>query len=157
MNSGEVVSVRVGTAIEPNPIAVVASTGILLPETLRHLADEIAASRSMLDLQDDWDGEASPGYRDATWARAVDFLVGNAIRLQRQHEVTVPAPEILPGPTGSIDLHWRTPRYKLLVNVPADPAAGIRYYGDDRNGGNAVEGTISPAGEDDRLLAWLAR
>jgi hypothetical protein len=49
---------------------------------------------------------------------------------------------ILPGPYGSIDLHWRTPKRELLINVPDDAEGPASYYGDDREEGtgNAIRG-----------------
>lgn len=123
---------------------------------LADLAKEISASQAMLDLEDDWDGEGSPSYAEATWQRTVGFLAHGAIRLYGGRGIALPVPKIRKGPMGSIDLHWRTPTRELLVNIPADAAALADYYGDDRVGGHVVKGTMDPAEDNDWLLMWLA-
>lgn len=45
----------------------------------------------------------------------------------------VDLPEILPGPDGSIDLHWDYPGYEILINISAGPDAKVGFYGDDRS------------------------
>jgi hypothetical protein len=127
-----------------------------LPPALAGLAAAVEASRSMLDLTDDWDGEGSPGYDEATWRRAVDFLLGSALMIWHAHGVAIPAPKVRKGPLGSIDLHWRTPTRELLINVPAAAGDLADYYCDDGAGGHPVQGTLDPAREGDDLLLWLA-
>lgn len=122
---------------------------------IAHLADEIEASRSMLELEEDWDGEGSPGYEEATWRRAVDFLVGNASRLNDEYGVAIESPRIRKGPRGSIDLHWRMPDRELLVNIPADHGLPADYYGDDGNGGQQTKGTLNPERQGYHLMLWL--
>jgi hypothetical protein len=140
-STGAVGSVAVGDFVVPGP--------------LRYLADEMAASRQMLDLSDDWDGEGSPGYAEATWQRAVTFLLAGATQLWGDQGIVVAAPEILPGPNGSVDLHWRTPDRELLVNVPADVDAPARYYGDHGGGLHPIEGTLDVSAVNHWLLMWL--
>jgi hypothetical protein len=126
----------------------------VLPSPLARLGEAIEASRSMLDLPDDWDGEGSPAYDPATWRRAVDFLVEHAVRFWRESGVVIPAPKVRKGPHGTIDLHWRMPGHELLINVPAadEPAD---YYGDDGADGRRIEGTLDPATYHRWLLQWL--
>src|SRR5262245_38892437 len=92
--------------------------GISFPSELDHLRAVIEESRSMLDLEDDWDEAGSPGYDEATWRRAVEFLVQNAMLLREECHLRVEAPRIGKGPDGSIDLDWRLPKRELLVNIP---------------------------------------
>ena len=129
--------------------------GFILPAALRHLAVEIERSRSMLDLPDDWDEAGSPGYAEATWERAVGFLVRNASWLWRDYGVPIQAPRIRKGPDGSIDLDWRTPGHELLVNVPADPNESATYYGDDGAGRHQVKGSLDTSAPNQWLLMWL--
>ena len=86
------------------------------------LLDEVTASRSLLDLQDDWDDRGSPGYAEATWTRAVDFLVTLARRLTTERATALISAEVLPGAAGSIDLELRTEHRRLLVSVPPNAA-----------------------------------
>ena len=100
------------------------------------------------------DGEGSVSYSEATWNRAVEFVT-----LQWAHYFAVsgrsmPVPEILPGPAGSIDLYWKFSRFELLVNIPAEPQKPASFYGDDY--GNAkIEGTFDPNLPNRGLLVWL--
>lgn len=119
------------------------------------LAAEINASRSMLELEDDWDGEGSPGYDDATWRRAVDFLVRNALRLSNEYGVVLQSPRIRKGPRGSIDLHWRVMDRELLVNIPGESGVPADYYGDDGAGGQQTKGTLDPEKQGYHLMLWL--
>jgi hypothetical protein len=109
----------------------------------------------MLELEDDWDGEGSPGYEEATWQRAVDFLVGNASRLYDEYGVAIRSPRIRKGPRGSIDLHWRTPQRELLLNIPAESRVLADYYGDDGAGGQQTKGTLNLERQGFDLMLWL--
>lgn len=95
----------------------------------------------MLEWGDNWDGEGSPGYTQSTLARAQDFLVANSIRLWQACRAVVDAPRVLPGPDGSIDLHWQIGDRELLLNVPADQDAPATYFGDSPMG-EVVKGSL---------------
>lgn len=121
------------------------------------LNSSIEKSLRLVQLGDNWDSEGSPGYSFATWSRAVAFLIRNAQRLWQVHSVWVNPPAILPGPDGSIDLHWRTPLKEMLVNVPANSNEPIAYYGDDYSS-NSIKGEIDTLAENGWLiLHWLIR
>ncbi len=125
------------------------------PPNMDALSLAIQESRSLLDLPDNWDDEGSPAYAESTWTRVVDFLLHNAERLWLDQGILVSAPQILPGPDGSIDLHWRIKNHELLLNIPADPHALADYYGDTVDG-NAINGKLNPAARNQWLLMWLA-
>lgn len=127
-----------------------------LPAAFAELEAHITSSRSLLDLTDDWDDAGAPGYDEATWQRAVRFLVSGVSRLWDEFGIRTERADVLPGPRGSIDLDWRTPGHELLVNVPVDPTQPLGYYGDDGAGGKKVKGTLDPAAPNRWLLAWLA-
>lgn len=118
------------------------------------IEEAIEESRSLLEIEDDWDGEGSAGYSEATWNRATEFLKNNARRLKDILDVWVDAPSISPGPNGSIDLHWKTESRELLINIPADSTQPAGYYGDDR-GVNRIKGTFDISGRNEWLLMWL--
>lgn len=131
------------------------SLSIVLPESLGHLVDEINASRSMLELEDDWDGEGSLGYDSPTWWRAIQFLLRNALQLWREREAVIPTPRIRKGPQGSIDLHWHTSNRELLINIPATLGEVADYYGDDGAGGHQMRGALNPERQGRDLVLWL--
>ena len=108
----------------------------------------------MLEWGDNWDGEGSQGFTQSTLARAQDFLVANSIRLWQACRAVVEAPRILPGPEGSIDLHWQVGDRELLPNVPADQAAPASYFGDSSTG-EVVKGSLYMSKSNEWLLLWL--
>jgi hypothetical protein len=143
----------VDVALDEQP----ASNGsIQIPTVLHDLEAGIDSSRSLLDLDDDWDDAGSPGYEEATWQRAVTLLVSGVTRLWEDYGVRTDRADVLPGPRGSIDLDWRVRDHELLVNVPADQAQAVAYYGDDGTGGKKIKGTLDPTAPNRWLLAWMA-
>ena len=131
-----------------------------IPAALAALAAPIVRSRAMLELEDDWDGEGSPGYAETTWRRAVGFLLTNALALYEDHGVAIPAPKVGKGPYGSIDLHWRMPGRHLLMNIPVEAGERGDFYGNDgarhqRFGGQEVKGSFDPDEEHVWLMMWL--
>lgn len=124
------------------------------------LLEAIHKSRSILQLERDWDGEGSPGFSEATLKRATDFLISSASRYWRDHRKRLIAPRILPGPDGNIDLHWKTPRRELLISIPTNPAESASYYGDDEDDGmeNAIRGEkLDISTYNEWIIAWLMR
>jgi hypothetical protein len=129
------------------------------PSELRQLEQEIQRSRRILSLEDDWDGEGSKGYSEQAWSRATGYLRRQARACWLRHGVVIPTPTIGPGPEGSIDIHWQTEFYELLVNIPADPAIPASFYGDDY-GTLSIKGTFDPSAEPSghlALVSWLVR
>ena len=133
---------------------------------LRNLSDQYAlarspldeiieASRAILELELDEDETQTP-YAEATWTRAVDFLRRNAKWVSDTLGRAVDLPEILPGPDGSIDLHWDYPGYETLINIPADRNAKAGFYGDDR-GEIQIKGSFDPCSHNYGLLLWFAK
>jgi hypothetical protein len=120
-----------------------------LPESLLR---EIERSREMLTWGDDWDEEGSPRFEEATWRKAIDLLKRHAALLS-ERGIVLPTPRILPGPNGSIDLHWETDGRELLINVPPDGAlAG--FYG-EAAGKNSIKGKLDLESSDLGLFTWL--
>ena len=122
---------------------------------LTPLDEIIEASHAILELELDED-EAQAPYAEETWTRAVEFVRRNAQWVWDTFSRVVDLPEILPGPDGSIDLHWDYPTYEMLINIPADPNAKACFYGDDR-GEMSVKGKFDSNTFNHGLLLWLAR
>jgi hypothetical protein len=115
----------------------------------------IESSRWILDLEDDWDEQGAEGYSEATWGRACGFLARQATLARRSLGRDLPAPAILPGPKGSIDLHWKTRRFELLVNIPREEAKPATFYGDDY-GTLCIRGNLNTSEEILGLVGfWL--
>lgn len=123
-------------------------------ERLNMLLEKIAASRKILAWSDNWDGEGSPGYKELTWKRSIRFIQDHIHWLWRKYALVIDAPDILPGPDGSIDIHWETKNYELLINIPADPSEPASFYGDDY-GNSSIRGTFKPESYNLGLLSWL--
>lgn len=123
-------------------------------DALEQIIKAIDLSKSILDLQDDWDGEGSPGYSKTTWDRMRKFLLSHAQAMRNHLGISIPVPQILPGPDGSIDMLWKRDEYELLVNIPSDPNRFANFYGDDRDK-TSVKGSIDPAKTNQGILSWL--
>ncbi len=113
-----------------------------------------SARAYLLDLQQDWDGEGSPGYSEETWERASKFVLEHSNQLAESNGVKTPIPKILPGPNGSIDLLWKSDDYELLLNIPADSESLASFYGDDK-GNLYIKGKLAPDKINQGLLQWL--
>jgi hypothetical protein len=114
----------------------------------------LEVSRRLLDLEPNFDGEGSSAYMPETWARAVFFLrqlkdAGILIGVRY-----LPSPSVDPGPHGTIDLHWETDRFELLVNIPAEQDSPISFYGDDY-GPARLKGSFESSEARERILAWM--
>lgn len=125
-------------------------------DKLRRIEDAIESSREILELKDDWDGEGGQGYLKETWQRAASFVRNYARRLWSEHEVLIPAPKILPGPNGSIDVHWEEKDFELLVNISADREEKAEFYGDDY-GSIYIKGKLNPSTFNRGLIEWLQK
>lgn len=113
-------------------------------------------SEYLLALPDDWDGEGTKGFTADAVERAREFLAMLSQELADKFNVAVDAPRILPADGGTIDLHWKTASYELLVNIPADRGQEIGYYGDNKQGNMPIENSCRGPGPDRRLVAWLS-
>ena len=82
------------------------------------LLTSINESRWILELNDNWDDGGSCSYKEEVWERARKFLFKLAVESAKKYSFTIFIPSILPGPDGSIDLHWKMNDYEFLVNIP---------------------------------------
>ena len=115
----------------------------------------IQSSRAVLELKEDWDGEGASAITRETWQRAVTFLRRNVLALWERNGIQVESPSIVPLNDGSLDIHWKVARRELLVNVPPEPGKRATDFGDNRQGGNVVEGDLDIDAHNHWLLVWL--
>jgi hypothetical protein len=121
------------------------------------LIEVVKNSRYILDMEDDWDEEGSPGFLETTWKRATDFVLQVALSFRRQPSgFWVEPPRILPGPIGSIDIHWKTSKRELLINVPANPKEPADYYGSG-SATDVIKGKLETSAKNEWILVWLTR
>lgn len=139
-------------AIEPFLATRYGETGY--SPALNDILSMIEESRKILDWMDDWDEERSPGYTEDTWRRATDFVRRNAADLWYYYGIIMDPPKVLPGPNGSIDIHWQGPNHELLINVPPDINQMATFYGDDRSG-NIIKGRLNTSTRNQWLIMWL--
>lgn len=124
---------------------------------LEELSKAIEQSRYIIQLNNDWDDEGSPAYKISTWERATTLLRRSAQHLWQAYHVTLATPKILPGPAGSIDLHWQTAMRELLINIPEILDDPINFYGDDAvsGGHDIVKGIMDLSQNYLGLFVWL--
>lgn len=148
-----VVEGRTARIIEgPRPSKVIVSN-VLAPE-LAHILRVIQDSRWILALEENWDGEGAIPYSEDTFKQATAFLRNYAIHSLKRFGTAIAAPRILPGPDGSIDLHWKRHGHELLVNIPASSEQLASFYGDDF-GSAQIKGTFDVGTYNLGLLGWL--
>ena len=123
------------------------------PIELRKAIDE---SNSLLELNDDWDGEGSLGYSESTLKKTIQYLEENARAYFLSSGVWITAPAICPGPNGSIDLLWKLDDRELLINIPVEDNGLANYYGDDL-GINTIKGKLKLTEKYEWILMWLMK
>ena len=135
---------------------VIEIDGVRLPAALESVAAAIELSRSLLDLEDDWDGGGTPGFAERTWRRAAEFVACGATELLDRHGIISEDVEILPAAGGGLGIDWRTGRCELLVTVPADASEDALFYGDNGAGRRKIKGTLDTSAPNRWLTEWLA-
>ena len=103
---------------------------------IRQAVDE--AKKRLLALEENWDGEGSPAYQERTIEAATTFLYE---LVEKSETLEATKVRILPASEGSIDLHWKTELFELLVNFRPD--GSVSYYGDDYCE-NSIQGQTRP-------------
>jgi hypothetical protein len=116
----------------------------------------ITDSEKILDLEDDWDGDGACAYVRTTLDRATQFLETSAKGLWKSRQLWLSIPFIEPGPNGSIDIHWRTEKRELLINIPADVNQLAGYYGDEM-GKNSIKGKLDTSEYQEWITIWLMK
>lgn len=153
LQEGEAVRRFAEAGGHPQPETTASSEESLAFEAIEKAIEE---SRALLNLEDDWDDQGGVGYSPATWERAASFLRMQVRAGLESNGTPIPVPRILPGPDGSIDLHWKAQSFELLVNVQSGNGGHASFYGDDY-GKLTIEGTINTEVANDGLLAWLMK
>ncbi|TAK55851.1 MAG: hypothetical protein EPO24_11715 [Bacteroidetes bacterium] len=124
---------------------------ISFPPALTPLAEEIEHSKYILEFEDNWDDEGAIKYESATWVRAVVYISNAAKKMLDRTGKVISKPTISHGPQGSIDIHWSTDKYYLLINIPMQENVPANFYGSDRKN-ISLKGTIDTVSSDDLNL-----
>jgi hypothetical protein len=114
----------------------------------------VSRARAMLDLPDNWDDEGAVRIDHRTWDRAVGFLRRTVTTLVQERCRPVAVPAIQPVGDGSIDLHWRTATFELLLNIPSPEREIGGFYGETTSG-LTIKGKFRPELHDQGILSWL--
>lgn len=117
---------------------------------------ETSKYKTILSYEPNWDGEGAPAYEATTWDRAIDFLIKQATWLSDNHNFLMPIPKILPGPNGTLDLHWENKQFEMLINMHRDTGSLASFYGDDY-GSIKIKGTFNPEEVQDMMMLWLRK
>jgi hypothetical protein len=62
--------------------------------------------------------------------------------------------KVLPGPDGSLDIHWKNKKKELLLNIPSDNNSPAQFYGDDY-GKLCIEGKMESVSLPLFIINWL--
>lgn len=103
------------------------------------LREELTKACDLLELPDNFDGEGSPRYSMETFKLATNFVASLWELLSHQNFEEIQVPNILPGPDGTIDIYWDSPKFALLINVSTGEKQVISYYG--KAGDKEIEGS----------------
>jgi hypothetical protein len=115
-----------------------------------------SAQEKLTALADNWDGEGSAEYSKETINNAAEFLMSQDLLLRKICGMSLPVPQINPGPDGSIDLFWKQPTWELLVNVPANSNQAASFYGEDQTG-HTIKGSLDTSEPNLGVIVWLMK
>jgi hypothetical protein len=102
--------------------------------------------------KDNWDDEGARGITRAVADSACELLRSLWAKTSEYGYRALFTPQVTALPDGSIDLHWRTDYFELLINIPAEAKKHPAFYGDDGSGGSAIKGEI----HSDYNYRWIA-
>lgn len=98
-------------------------------------------AKEILNLEDDWNGEGAEQISPEIFDVASNFLRRYDSYLKETFKIDLLVPEINPCPNGTIDLSWRSPSARLLVNIKFIEGQYYAYfYGDRYNNKSPLKG-----------------
>lgn len=140
-----------------NSIKLQGGLEFTVPHQFVNLAQEIKSANYILGLEDDWDDEGGIGYSENTLKSAIDFVINYSLAIWEEESVLIDAPQITPGPDGSIDLSWDENDYRLLINVHPSPKNIASFYGDNRTDVPHIKGDFKLTDEPERAIILLLK
>lgn len=126
-----------------------------LPSELYHIECEIQASDYILELEDNWDDEGALRVDDVVYKNATNFLINYSKWIFQNKGYIIQAPQINPCRDGSIDLSWRIPKARMLINFKNDGSDLAHYYGDYYNNINSIKGYVKTDEIQEFLATWM--
>ena len=113
------------------------------------------ASKAILSLEEDWDGNGGSPYNIQTVERAASFILAlDNLPLWRSMHTKMPSPAMGPGPDGSIDIFWQRDDGRLLVNIPGAFGEVATLYGSNLCGGQRAKDSFELS-QFSRVAPWL--
>ena len=129
----------------------------LVPQALRHIGESIVSSRSQVVDERPMVGDEGHVH-EATWERAVTFILRSAIGFWTTRHLVPPVPMISADFEGGIDIVWRNRNCSLYMNIPEEPANVVTFYGhDQKNPDLRFRGEEDSEGSGEWILGWLIR
>ena len=127
-----------------------------LPFEMRHIANEINHSKYIVQLKMGWDSENAKIIDSNIWETAVIFLIQYSSYIFQEFNGIIETPEINPCIDGSIDMSWRTLKFRLLINIKkSDQKTIAYYYGDQYNNINPIKGNVTTEVITEYLAVWM--
>jgi hypothetical protein len=144
------------TAVAAQPVTTSDSLALKkMPTQLKHIEQSIDEARFILALKENWDDNGAYKIQKNVFTTAQSLLEKYALFIANDLETIITAPDISPVKDGSIDLEWRTPHARMLVNVK--PNGKIAYYGDNYNDLNSIKGKIGVDPIQKFLAVWMTK
>jgi hypothetical protein len=130
---------------------------VMPPDGLQVVLDRVRLFQDSLNEADAGVlGDILPSQETST--RAITFVLRASHSFCRSMRSAPPVPAISPGPDGSVDITWRSPKRVLAANIPEEPDNVVTLYGRDFEGVEPKLSTESdPASDGLWALAWLMR
>ena len=116
---------------------------VQLPREFEAIAKSIEKSRSILDLEENWDDDGAEAYLPETWKKTGVFLIDFASLAWNHLAEVIDPPKIYEGPEGSLDILWDTERFNLLINIPKEGT--LAEYSGDNGEGESMHGKLDCA------------
>ncbi len=126
-----------------------------MPKSLQHIQQSIHDARFILTLKENWDDNGAYKVPQPIFNNAKLFLEKYTLYLLNDLQTIIAAPDINPVKDGSIDLEWRTPHARMLVNIKTN--GEIAYYGDNYNDLNSIKGKIVADPIQKFLAVWMIK
>ena len=125
------------------------------PVGLKPLMQELEASKSILDLPENWDDDGALSVSPIIYETATRFLQNYASFIFKKYKAIIETPSISPVKNGSIDLEWHTPTSQLLINIRDTQNA--YFYCDNYNNVNPIKGSIPLKTVEPFFAAWMLK
>ncbi len=128
-----------------------------VPSALFDLIEEIEESKSILDLEYNWDELGADIIKPALFGQAIDFILMYTTYIYENHQKTViSSPEINPCANGTIDFSWRTKAARMLINIKEKNGEfRASFYGYYYNNKLPLEGLIDMKNVDKTIASWM--